>query len=163
MTISTPASEALLDPEVLEQFFCLARDGASVEALPERSERNYEALYALGHSLYVQGRYHEASQVFGVLSAHRGIEPRIVRALAASLQMQGAYEDALQQYALWILIDNDDNPVPVLQTCECLIQMGKTSEALEGLSTLVEEYDLQEHTDVKKRAEGLIALIKRSA
>lgn len=127
-----------------------------------RSEMDYEALYFVGHSLYMQGRYAEASKVLSLLCASTNLEPRYIRALAASLQMMGSHEEAMQQYALWILLDLED-PVPVLHTCECLIQLGKTADALEGLNALLEEYDLTGHSQLEKKARGLIALLERQS
>lgn len=154
------ASPSPLGSETFESGAGSAPDGTPPS--PGRSDADYEVLYAVGHSLYAQGRYNDASQVFLVLSAHKSLEPRYLRALAASLQMMGSYEGAMGQYALWMLLDLED-PVPLLHTCECLIQLGKTSEALEGLRALLEEYDLQAHIELQKKAEGLLALIERQS
>ena len=151
-----------LDSEISESNERLPPDGPPDGYVRQRSSTDFEVLYAVGHSLYVQGRYHEASQVFFLLCAHKSLEIRYIRALAASLQMMGSWESAMQQYAMWSVLDLDD-PVPLLRTCECLIQMGKTREALEGLRALREEYDLGERSELRQKVEGLVALLERSA
>lgn len=62
-------------------------------------EAQQQALYAIGHGAYEQGRYADALKMFCLLVACDPLEARYLLALGAAAQELGLYEHALQQYA----------------------------------------------------------------
>lgn len=160
MNKSDHASPVVLHPQSVPPPCDRALDEVDACTLGEYTDDDYEALYAAGHGLYVQGQYQEASQVFAVLVILKSLDTRFLLALAGSLQMLGRYERAIENYATVMMIDSDD-PRPLMHTCECLIRLGRSGDALGGLQLVLDEYNLEAYPQVKKKVLGLMALIQR--
>lgn len=153
------AKTMTVSPEKLaQQIGELITTGGTLGDVYDYSERDYEVLYALGHSLYAQGRYSDAVKAFGFLVMHNHLEKRFMNAFAASLQMAKRYEDAINYYSMASVMDMSD-PVPTFHTCECMIALGMTTEAIEGLGMVIGQCDGPERAELKKRAETLLALL----
>jgi type III secretion system low calcium response chaperone LcrH/SycD len=108
--------------------------------------------------LYAQARYEEASSVFGFLVSRNSLERRFVFALAACFQMLGQHTLAIQNYLVAAALDPDD-PVAIFQSCECLIALGRVAEAREGLAMVSERCLPVRHDAVRKKTQGLMALM----
>lgn len=117
----------------------------------------YEAMYAIGHQLYVSGRYADAVDMFSHLTMHNHHERRYFMAYGAALQMSGDCASAITVYTLVSLMDLRD-PLPAFHTCECLIQLGMKQEAREGLAMVIHQCD-DGHAETRDRARALLALL----
>jgi type III secretion system low calcium response chaperone LcrH/SycD len=122
-------------------------------------ERDYEVLYALGHSLYSQGRYADAMKAFGFLVMHNHLERRFAAAYASSLQMIKQYDKAIEFYTLASVMDMSD-PVPTFHTAECMMQLGMMDEAKEALGFVVKQGGKPEHAELKQRAQAMLGLLE---
>lgn len=118
-----------------------------------------EALYQLGHGLYVQSRYEDAFKVFSLLVIHEHMNERYLMALAGAAQMTGRHKDALQHYSTAALLLVDD-PRPVFFGAECLMALGHLDLAAESLRLVIELADESSPHDVlKSRATAMLASI----
>lgn len=141
--------------ELAEQVSTLLMNGGTLGDTFDYNEQDYEVLYALGHSLYSQGRYADAMKAFGYLVVHNHLEKRFMNAFASSLQMIKSYEEAIKYYSLASVMDIGD-PGPTFHTCECLLALGQTDDARQGLAMVIEQCDShEEYASMKARAEAL--------
>ncbi|MBW7899918.1 MAG: SycD/LcrH family type III secretion system chaperone [Rhodocyclaceae bacterium] len=145
-----------------EQITELLMNGGTLGAIYDYTEQDYEVLYALGHSLYAQGRYADAVKAFGFLVMHNHLEKRFVGAFASSLQMAGRHAEAVQYYTLASAMDMSD-PAPTFHTAECLIALGRLDDAREALGFVVAQSGDAAHQPLRERAQALLALLDRQA
>ena len=141
-----------------EQAGKLLLSGGTLGSVYDYTEKDYEALYAIGHSLYSQARYGDAVQAFGFLVMHNHLERRFVKAFASSLQMVRNYSEAINYYALATAMDMTDL-APSFHVCECLLAQGKVQEAREGLEMIAAQCEGEEQEALKRRAQGLLSVL----
>ncbi len=108
--------------------------GGTVADVYGLGEEQLEAVYALGYSLYNQGRWAQALQVFSFLTFHAHLDRRFHVARASCLQMLRRHDEALKAYLLAHLLDVSD-PAVALHVAECLIALRRRSEARTALET----------------------------
>lgn len=131
--------------------------GASMGGLQGLDEAQQQALYAIGHGAYEQGRYADALKMFCLLVACDPLEARYLLALGAAAQELGLYEHALQQYAAAAALQLD-SPRPLLHGAECLYALGRRRDALDMLDMVLELCGSPERAALRERAE----LLRRS-
>ncbi len=136
--------------------------GGSLKPLLPLSDIDDESLYAVGYHLYTQARYAQALPIFGILVARCSMERRFLCAFAACLQVQGRHEAAVSHYLVAATIDPTD-PIPILGASECLLALGKSEEAKEGLTRLQDLCKPLVHDAVLKKAQGLLDLMMDEA
>lgn len=145
--------------ELAEQVSTLLMNGGTLGDTFDYTTEDYEVLYALGHSLYSQGRYTDAMKAFGYLVVHNHLEKRFMNAFASSLQMIKSYEEAIKYYSLTSVMDMGD-PGPTFHSCECLLALGQADDARQGLVLVIAQCEDQEqYAPMKTRAEALLALL----
>ena len=132
--------------------------GGTMGDVYDYSEQDYEVLYALGHSMYTQGRYVDAVKAFGFLVIHNHLERRFVNAYASALQMIKSYEDALSFYSLASVMDIED-PAPTFHSGECLLALGRIDDARQALTFTIRDCKKPAHANLKERAEALLKLL----
>lgn len=125
---------------------------------PAHGNPNDESIYAVAHQLYARARYEEALPLLTFLVGRHAMERRFIFALAGCLQMLGRHAPAIQHYLAAITLDPSD-PVALLHSCECLIALGRVTEAREGLAMVPERCLPIRHDAVCQKAQGLMALI----
>ncbi|WP_033458828.1 SycD/LcrH family type III secretion system chaperone BcrH1 [Bordetella bronchiseptica] len=128
--------------------------GASMGSLQGLDEAQQQALYAIAHGAYEQGRYADALKMFCLLVACDPLEARYLLALGAAAQELGLYEHALQQYAAAAALQLD-SPRPLLHGAECLYALGRRRDALDTLDMVLELCGSPEHAALRERAESL--------
>jgi type III secretion system low calcium response chaperone LcrH/SycD len=123
------------------------------------SDQEKEQLYALGYSLYNQGRYVDAMKAFWTLLCHDISDPRHYMGMAACQQMLNLHKKAIESYGLaWVM--NVDNPVPLFHMAQCLVEENMIEEAKEVLDGLVSASEgMPEHAELRKRAIAILAKI----
>ena len=157
---TTPSAGA--PPDLAGQIAELLMSGGTLGSIHDYTDRDYEALYALGHGLYEQGRYAEAVKAFGFLLMHNHLEKRYVGAFASSLQMARRHAEAVQYYALASAMDMSD-PAPTFHTAECLIALNRLDEAREALGFVIAQSADAARQPLRERALALLALLERQA
>lgn len=140
----------------------LLMNGGTLGDVYGYDDRDYEVLYALGHSLYSQGRYADAVKAFGFLVMHNHLERRFASAYASSLQMTRQYDKAIEFYTLASMMDMSD-PVPTFHTAECMMQVGMMAQAKEALGFVVKQSEKPEHEALKVRAVAMLELLEKEA
>ena len=134
-------------------------DGATLGDLMGYEERDYEAVYALGHNFYSQARYLDALKAFSFLVMNNPLERRFSNAMASSLQMLKQYDNAIGFYSLASFMDIAD-PRPTFHTAECMIALKRMDQAVEALEIVIDQSNTPEFEALKTRAEALLGLIK---
>lgn len=119
-----------------------------------------EALYALGHAMYGQGRYPEAFKAFSMLVIYDHMDDRYQMALGAVCQAMGRYKDALRQYGAVGLMRLDD-PTPIFHSAECMLHLGLLEDAIEtlGLARLLASDDPSAHQALIARIDMMQQLL----
>lgn len=131
------------------------KGGGTLGALRGISERENEALYALGRQHYDRQQYADAFKLFSMLVANDQMEPRYVMALGAAGQMIGRPRDALTQYmaASALMMGH---PQPVFHSAQCLVELGHADMALETLELALSLCDEDEHATLAGHIQQLI-------
>ena len=134
--------------------------GGTLAQTMDITPQECEALYAYGHGLYAQGKYEDAFKIFARLVAYDHLESRYQMALASAMQMTRRYEEALEHYMIATVMSVDD-PVPVYHCAECLIALGRITEARESLTLIVDDMcQPGEHDEIQARAQALLTLLQ---
>ena len=132
--------------------------GGTLGSLIGYDQRDYEAMYTLGHSHYAQGRYADAMKAFSFLVTYNPMERRYVNAFASCLQMEKRYDEAISFYSLTSVMDMTD-PRPTFHTAECMIALGRKKEAKDALGIVIEQCKKPEQEALKSRAQALLDLL----
>jgi type III secretion system low calcium response chaperone LcrH/SycD len=119
-----------------------------------------ELLYSIAHQFYTAGNYQRASQFFQNLMLLNHWDVRYTFGLAACLQAQKYYEEALNVYSALYFMDAK-NPDIFLNAGICRLALGNKEEA-EDAFTMAREMarDKAEHKDTFERATGLLEHVK---
>ena len=153
-------SEAQTDEEhYTHSVLQFMSEGGTLGQIKQFGERDQEAVYALGHGFYSQGRYSDALKAFSFLVVHNHHESRYLFSLASCCQMLRRYDEAIRYFTLVSLMDIAD-PVPTYHTAECLMGLGMVGEAIEMFGVVVADSGAQ-HAELKKRAATLIEMLGR--
>ena len=146
-----------------EQVLELFSQGVTLGDMVGYDEKDYAAVYALGHELYARGRYADAMKAFGFLTMHDQWERKYMIAFAASLQMLERYKEAIQFYSNASILDLSD-PMPTFHTAECMIPLGMLKEASEALDIVIEQCEgVAERKELKQRAQALLSVVRKPA
>ncbi|MCD2512846.1 SycD/LcrH family type III secretion system chaperone [Comamonas endophytica] len=135
--------------------------GGTLGELHGHGEAHLESLYALGHHLYSNTRYHDAKLIFGYLVIQNHREPRYTNAYASSLKMTGDAKEAIKYYSISSMLDMDD-PFPTFYTAECLLTLNFITEAKEALGFVLQRCDAPQYSELKARAEAMLGLLDTS-
>jgi type III secretion system low calcium response chaperone LcrH/SycD len=150
------------DTLLARQFLEHVAHGATLGDMLNFEKRDYDIIYTLGHTLYVQRRFAEAARIFGFLVCHNHLERGYIEAYAAALQMSEDHVNAIRCYTLASMMDMTD-PAPFLHTCECLIALGLKKEAAEGLAIVIQQCEGESHIELRRRAQMLLEMITQPA
>ena len=98
------------------------------------SEETLNALYAMAHTLYGNGKYQEAKQCFHFLTILNANERKFWMGLAACYQMLKDYSSAIQFYSLAAVQDATD-PYVHVHAADCYYALGEKDQALQALDS----------------------------
>lgn len=134
--------------------------GIPAERVKPLTEKEYQTVYASASSLYEQGSYEEASQLFTQLALNAPFCEAYWRGLAACRQMQGSYEASLHAWALTALLQEHD-PLPHFHAAECYLSLNDKEEGLKALdaaksllNTSAEHQELGEKIAILRKTYG---------
>ena len=119
-----------------------------------------QGIYAVAHDLYQRARYEEARKLFTYLMALDHHETLYMGAVASCLQMLERYDEAIEYYSLASVYCLDD-PRPTFHTAECLLAQGRTGEAREALSMVLDDCVEPRHAALKQRAQALLGFLEK--
>lgn len=149
---SDPQAYGDLHDLVVDTF----RRGGTLADLRGITDDECEALYSLGYGLYEKGRYADALSVLAHLVTLNHSEHRYLMALGATAQALRKYDDALRQYMAATLLDPLE-PAPVVQSAQCLLEMGQLPAALESLDLAIAMCKSDQHAVLRERAMAMRA------
>ena len=98
------------------------------------SKQSLEGLYFFAYHFYINGKYKEAVTIFHLLTNSDPCNHKFCMGYAASLQLSGQYEKALDVYSMAIVVDSR-NPYPHFYAAECYVALGNYKEALKACLT----------------------------
>jgi type III secretion system low calcium response chaperone LcrH/SycD len=150
--VSEEELTALLE-QIMEGETTLAEiKGLSADAL--------ELLYSIAHQFYTAGNYERASQFFQNLMLLNHWDVRFTFGLAACMQAQKYYEEALNVYSALYFMDAK-NPEIFLNAGICRLALGNKEEAEDAFFMALEmSRDKAEYKNTFERAEGLLEHVK---
>lgn len=154
MNTPTPQEEA-----AIAKWIELLHGGATLGSLTGMQAEHYDMLYAQAYRLYSAGRHADAEKVFSFLVTRNPHDTRFTFGLGACLQAQGEWEQAMGMYACVLPLDIE-NPVPPFHICECMVALGRTTEAMDVLEELIQRITQPEHEELKQRSQAMLALLK---
>ncbi len=165
-SVPTPAESAdalaqlrAIDPDLgrLAEITRFLHNGGTLAEVIGLDARELEAMYAVGHGLYEQGRYDEAHKMFSLLCMHAPNDGRFPQAAAGAARMLGRYEDALGFYCVACMRSPGDHQL-AFQTVECLLALNQPGPASDMLDALVSAPDLP--ATGRARAEALLEALR---
>lgn len=157
-TLSTP-----LSPEDIERLAAQLQEqlraGLTVGDILGVTESELEAAYTIAHRFYEIADYAQAERMFSLLMVNDPFDKRFGFSLAAALQMQGQYDDAIVRYGMSAMLDPSD-PKPSYHMAECLLHKGQREDALDMLTQCLEQAQGPEHEDLRHRTLALQQLLR---
>lgn len=157
------AAQSPMSPEEFEKLWAHVSEhltrGGTLGDLRGFTAKEYEAMFLVGHTLYGQGKYQDAEQVFAFLVMNNPYDRRFAQALGSAKQMLGQYADAIGYYSLASMFEMSD-PVPTFHTAECLAALGQTDDAQDALRMVVSHCQKPEHETLKRRASAMLQIMQ---
>jgi type III secretion system low calcium response chaperone LcrH/SycD len=134
-------AETGTDTPSIEQGAALLQylmSGQTLSTVLGHSLKAQEALYHLAYTLYGQAKYEEAMRMFAYLLTLNHVDRRFFSGLAACLQMQRRYQDALKYHGMASMLDLTD-PEPVIHSAECHLALGDRAQARTALAYALDQ------------------------
>ncbi len=161
MTMPTNMKE--LSPEEVRAIMAGLDDGLTNADLAGITDEQLEALYALGHNLYVAGQHRDSETIFQALCLYDYTQPRFWLGLAGSRQALGDYRQAVDAYSMAAVAGGLKDISPFYYAAICFLKLGDMESALGslgGLAGLAEEGD-PDHQAWLVKAGNLAEAIRR--
>ncbi|MDR3203458.1 MAG: tetratricopeptide repeat protein [Deltaproteobacteria bacterium] len=144
-----------------EQLAQISVDFLSTPSLAELSDlgsERLEALYLLGHSLYIMGEYEDALTAFKALCVYEQREARFWLGLGAIYQATNKLSQAVDAYLMCSISQGFSDPYPMLLSGQCLLKQLNKPMALAAWTAASEMGgEGPTHTAIRERAKNLIA------
>ncbi len=137
-------------------------EGHTLATIQGIGQDKVDGLYAFAHGLYERQRYEEARKVFTYLMTLDHHETLYMGAVASCLQMLKRYDEAIEYYCL-ASVYNLGDPRPTFHTAECLLAQGRTDEARDALSMVLNDCREHRYAALKRRAQALLDLLDKKA
>ncbi len=159
-TAEAKTTEKKLPKELIESVGDLVHKVLSGESTLQIemgiSDKELEAIYLIGYTQYMSGKYEEARKTFGILMLFNPYEYKYCFGLASSFKMIKEPAAAAILYMHAASLD-PENPEPVVQLAECLIQMDDLVGAKENLERAIAmAKGKEEFAVIRGRAEVLL-------
>lgn len=123
--------------ETIEQCREKLEQGYTLGELRGITDEGYAALYKIAHELCDQGDFRHALPVALQLTLHNPTDTRYPFMTGSCLQRLGHIEPAALMYALTLDV-NADHAAASYRLGECLIDLGKSDEAMQFLNKTIE-------------------------
>ena len=109
-----------------------------------------EGLYTHAYTMYNQGRYEDAGNLFRVLVMMDPEEYRFTLGLAACMHMQKLYSEAAAIYVIASMMKGS-SPIPPYHASDCYLKCDDTESAITSLKMCIEAAGDQEAFQVLKQ------------
>lgn len=150
------------DEEIRDMIISFFENNSTLKDIRGLSEKDMEAIYALGYNYYNNGKCEEAKSAFQFLTFYDHLEKRWWMGLGAVNQMLKDYDGAILAYSYTAMLDVED-PTPHLHAADCFLAMEKYEEADSALAATIHwAGDKPEHAGLKERAETMQELFQKS-
>ena len=160
--ISTDPEVDQVSTELAQIVEDIAEGRTDLAAVAGLTDRDLEAMYAVGHGFYTSGKYAEALEFFNVLCLCRQTESRFWFGLGATSQMIGDAATALRAYGMAAVFDMT-NPQISLRAAECLVKLGDVKTARTALEAAMELAEGKpEHAAYRERARLVLQQLDRA-
>lgn len=137
-----------------------------LKALPTTGKmpaEQQELVYAMAHSLIIQGQYADAIRYLGLLTLVAPTDVRFLSALGLSYQMSQLYDEAISVYSLAAFVDPEDMKL-TLAVAECQLFKGDAAEAKATLVSVLNYFKLEGRNDRwSERAKALLGFVSPDA
>lgn len=128
------------------------------------SDEQAEVVYFVGHTLFTQGKFEKALNVFKLILLYRPFDPRNLEAYATTLKRLGRFEEAIPVYVSALIFGELSSPSPSIHIAECLAALGRSDESEKMLRPILDLTELNSaYAGVRARAENLLSVLKTSA
>ena len=110
-----------------------------LQALPAHTRltnEQLEVIYALAYAHVMQGQYAQALPVFSILATYGPTRKHYIAGLALCLEQCERYDEAISMYSLLLTLF-PGSPEPALQIAECMLMLGRTTEAADELDRVL--------------------------
>ncbi len=119
----------------------------------ERSQADVKELYETAYNFYSAGKYTEAEHLFRLLTTQDLKNIDYWMGLAAAMQLQGKYREAVDAFAAAALFDKEEcNPYPHLHAAESLFALNEKEKANIALNSalIIAKKDQKHHPLIEK-------------
>jgi len=123
-----------------------------------------EVVYSVGHTLFTQGKFEKALNVFKLILLYRPFDARNLEAYATTLKRLGRFEEAIPVYVSALIFGEMASPSPPIHIAECLAALGRPDESEKMLRPILDLAQLNDaYAGVRARAENLLSVLKAGA
>lgn len=123
------------------------------------SQQEQNALYASAYTLYNDGNYETAAQLFTQLVLTAPFNHGFWRGLASSEQMRKEYNAALHAWCMVVLL-NDKDPFPHFHAGECYLSLNNPAEAMRAFNAA--EKLLNPELEAERKLADKIKILKQT-
>jgi type III secretion system low calcium response chaperone LcrH/SycD len=150
------------EAEVKDFLLKFGRNGRTFRDCTALTPENMEAFYYVAYNQYNAGQFEESEKIFRLLAVLNHFEVKYWRGLAASLENQKKYKEAVRAYGFLALLDMQDAEAPFL-AARCFLAVGQTEEAKSGLQIAIANSEGKpDRQEIKAQAEQILAALERS-
>jgi secretion system chaperone SscA len=149
------------EQEVKDFLVKFGRNGRTFRDMTALTPENMEAFYFVAYNQYNAGQYDEAEKVFRLLAVLDHFQVKYWKGLAASLENQQKYKDAVKAWGYLAFLDMKD-PEPPFMAARCFLAVGQPSEARAGLQIAIANCEGKpDKQEIKDQAEQILAALDR--
>jgi secretion system chaperone SscA len=150
--------------EELKDFLVkFGRNGRTFRDCTALTPENMEAFYFVAYNQYNAGQFEEAEKVFRLLAVLDHFQLKYWKGLAASLENQRKYKDAVKAWGFLALMDMKD-PEPPFMAARCFLAVGQTEEAKSGLQIAIANCEGRpDPLAIKHQAEQMLSALERQS
>ncbi len=148
------------DKNTLKNIFKNVIETGEISNIFGFDENKIEAIYAIGYSQYINGKYYDAINNFQIILTVDSMNIKARNAFASCLYMLKKYNEAMEQFALVVYME-PKNPDPIFNVAECMIAIGKKNEAKEILLSIKNEFNSEKkHKKLMTKVTAIYDLIR---
>jgi len=124
------------------------------------SNEQIEIIYGIGHSLFMQGKFDSACNVFQMMMIYRPLDSRILGAFALCCKRLARFDGAIPAFYAALLLEPTNLNLAV-HLVECLNAIGNHEASLKLLEPLINLAVLDEsYKDLLARAETIREMLR---
>ena len=117
-------------------FLTFLAEGGALSEANDISPEFLEAVYAMGHKYYTNGKYLSAIKPFQYLCFYQHTNQRNFLCLGACQQMLKLYERAIDTYSYAQHLDYS-NPLPIVYIADCRLSLKDFDSAIHAYETAI--------------------------